>query len=50
MIGNHRAFNLEEEENVARLMVERLEIALALGNDQVGIGETLAEFWAAILQ
>ena len=35
LCGDHRAFGFEQEENVVRTVIERLVIALSLGQNQV---------------
>ncbi len=47
---DHGALHLEQEVDRRGLIDERLEVALALGEDQVGLGEPAAKRRAAVLE
>ena len=48
--GDDGTLHLEEEKNVGLDLAEGLEVTLPLGDDQVSLGETPAESFAAIAE
>ena len=50
VVGDDRAFHAEQAEERRGHVIQRLEIALTLGDDEIGPGEAAAELGRAVIE